>query len=57
MQQGCRSVLREIKNFTDKKKLREFGTTMPALQELPKARNPREENEKGREEKRPIKTN
>ena len=30
---------------------------MPALQELLKARNPREEKERGREEKRPIKTN
>ena len=56
MQQGSHSNLREIKSFTDKKKLREFSTTMPALQELLKARNPGEENERGREEKRPIKT-
>ena len=57
MQQGFHSDLREIKSFTDKKKLREFSTTMPVLQELLKARNPREEKERGREEKRPIKTN
>ena len=56
MQQGSHSNMREIKSFTDKKKLREFSTTMPALQELLKARNPGEENERGREEKRPIKT-
>ena len=26
----------EIKNFTDKQKLREFSTTKPALQQMPK---------------------
>ena len=27
---------REIKSFTDKQKLREFSTTKPALQQMPK---------------------
>ena len=37
----------EIKSFTDKQKLREFITTKPALQQMPKDLLFREETEKG----------
>ena len=37
MQQGSHSDLAEkFKSFTDKQKLREFRTTKPALQQMPK---------------------
>ena len=36
IQQGCHSEYKNIKNFQDKQKLKEFVTIKPALQEIVK---------------------